>query len=296
MVSKKTSPRFMVSPLGRKRMIDSILNENSKKSLKSFLKTCESIIDIDTEMALDVVTEHLKYHEGKEYSKIKLSKILELEKRWYKSLEENNPDYSVYSDPYYFCEVWLCWTKYSRNYLKEISRRKVLNTNKTIVNDIDAKVVVDLGCGFGYTTAGLKELFPKAKVYGTNIKDSSQYKFAVDLGIKRKFEVVDSFDNIKADLIFASEYFEHFSNPIEHLKDVIIKCNPKYMVVANSFGAKAIGHFMSYGNISSSKMENIFSENMIHNGYTKTETSCWNDRPKYWKKNIGKNIKHVLYD
>ena len=48
------------------------------------------------------------------------------------------------------------------------------------------------------------------------------------------------------DLIFASEYFEHFYEPIAHLKDILDNCNPKFLVCANGFTGDAIGHFDFY--------------------------------------------------
>ena len=65
------------------------------------------------------------------------------------------------------------------------------------------KTVLDLGCGFGYTTAALKEIYPRAEVIGTNLRGTSQYKVSSAIGKQRNFSVKDSIP--KADLIFASE-------------------------------------------------------------------------------------------
>ena len=77
-------------------------------------------------------------------------------------------DFSVYDDTYYVCELWLCWIRYSRRYLRDISKNTSL-FSRSIVSDIRANSVLDLGCGFGYTTAALKEFFPHATVTGTEL-------------------------------------------------------------------------------------------------------------------------------
>lgn len=277
-------------------MTNSILNENNRKSLALFLKEYKNETGIDETLASDIIREYCKYHDNEEYDAIKIKRLLDLETAWYESLKNNSPDYNVYLDSYYLYEVWLCWIKYSKNYLKSLSNKIVPETGKTIVEDIKAETIIDLGCGFGYTTAGLKELFPHSRVLGTNMKDSYQYRVATILGKNRNFEVVDSFQGIRADLIFASEYFEHFLSPLKHLQEVIDQCEPKYFIVANSFNTRAIGHFISYENemnkkITGNAITKMFYEKMKFNGYEKIKTTCWNNRPGYWKK-----YKESLYD
>ena len=60
------------------------------------------------------------------------------------------------------------------------------------------------------------------------------------------FKIKTNFKNEKnIDLVFASDYFEHFESPIKHLNEVL-KVNPKLIVVANSFGSVSVGHFNIY--------------------------------------------------
>jgi cyclopropane fatty-acyl-phospholipid synthase-like methyltransferase len=81
--------------------------------------------------------------------------------------------------------------------------------------------IADLGCGIGYTTATLKEVF-NCRVTGTNIRDTKQYKVCEVLRKKVDFDLTDNIEEIgNVDLVFASEYFEHFEKPVEHLKYVI---------------------------------------------------------------------------
>jgi 2-polyprenyl-3-methyl-5-hydroxy-6-metoxy-1,4-benzoquinol methylase len=265
-----------------------IVKNTNRQSLKDYLIECSKCIDFDIDHAFDVTINFIKFHKGINVNLSSIQEMKNLEEQWYNSLKANQPNYSVYSDPYYFCEVWLCWINYSSRYLKDICKSKSL-FNKSIVDDMkNVKVVVDLGCGFGYTTAALKEIFTQSIVYGTNIKESSQYKMAEKCGKKYNFSVINDIDGIKSDLIFASEYFEHFERPIEHLEYILQKLNPRYLLIANTFNGKAIGHFDYYKHYDTvypgKKMNLLFNDYMRKYGYKKIKTNCWNNRPTYWKK------------
>ena len=156
------------------------------------------------------------------------------------------------------------------------------------------RVIVDLGCGIGCSTAALKEIFPKATVYGTNIKGTAQYKLAATLAQHYAFQMRDKTSPLKADLLFASEYFEHFQNPIRHLEHVIRTYRPNALLIANAFGTRAIGHFevydcssaQDYGGgkrVSGKEARKIFKEALLALGYVKQKTKLWNNRPQYWK-------------
>ena len=265
-----------------------IVDEITKDSLRHYLNECSRYVKIDIERAYNVTIAFRKFHNGIGVSDHEYAEMLDLQKKWYNSLETEIPDYSVYSDPFYFCELWLCWVNYSRRYLKDISANKSF-FGKSIVSDIKANTIIDLGCGFGYTTTALKELFSNSKVFGTNIEGSSQYDMAKNLGNQHDFTIIGSYENTPCDLIFASEYFEHFERPIEHLIQVIEHCNPKYMLIANAFTSMAIGHFNKYKNLSETysgkDMSLLFNNTMRKYGYEKVKTTCWNNRPAYWRRN-----------
>lgn len=265
-----------------------IVDKIDKDSLREYLNDCARHVDFNVDRAFDITLNFMKFHNGMVVPTHSILEMKELEDKWYNSLSKDDPDYSVYSDPYYFCEVWLCWKNYSRRYLKDICKANSL-FNKSIVDDmINVNTVVDLGCGFGYTTAGLKEIFTNAIVYGTNIKESNQYKLAEDHGRRYGFSVIENTDNTKADLVFASEYFEHFERPIEHLEYILKTLNPKYMLIANTFNGKAIGHFNKYKHYDNifdgKKASKEFNNHLRKAGYKKQDTNCWNNRPSYWKK------------
>jgi len=163
--------------------------------------------------------------------------------------------------------------------------------DKSIVSDIgNIDSIMDLGCGFGYTTAGLKELFPTAIVYGTNIKDTTQYMIASYFARVRSFTIISDTQQINThiDLIFASEYFEHFERPIEHLLDILHICTPDFLLIANSFNTVSIGHFTTYYHLKQAytgkQISGLFNDTLRLFRYEKVKTNLWNSRPTYWRK------------
>ncbi len=208
-----------------------------------------------------------------------------LEERWYKSIREDGaPDYSVYAGDDYLAEAWACWMVYSRKHLRETNR---LHPN--IYSDLPSDAtVVDLGNGLGLTTATLKQMLPSCTVVGTNLRGTTQWDIASALAETYCFGMAEDPNDIgsDADLIFASEYFEHFDDPLPHLRHVIESLTPKRLLIANAFTADAIGHFDLYvspsGLIDGSAMSRMFNDTLKRYGYVKQKTKLWNSRPAYW--------------
>jgi len=275
-----------------------ITDKISKNDLYEFLKSINEFRNIDINKIFEITIRHINCSRQNKYQDCEEQEFQDLQNRWYNSLKTAIPDYSVYDDDLYFADIWACWVIYSRKYLLGIKSEKSLATKddhgnwynfKSIVNYVgNIKTVADLGCGFGYTTIGLKEIFPYSAVYGTNLKNI-QFSVAEKLSKKYDFNIVESINEIpSADLVFASEYFEHIPDPINHLHDVIKQLNPKYFLIANSFGADAIGHFniYTYNNMPfhSSKIGRMFNDVLRYNGYEKVFTKLWNNRPSFWSK------------
>jgi len=219
----------------------------------------------------------------------KSTHLQDLELRWYKALERNHIDYFVYDDMYYLCELWYWWIKYSRKYLLSIRKNPICKNIFT-----DSKSIIDLGCGIGYTTACLKQLFPESNIFGTNIKGTKQYKFCKEMSKIYNFQIIPNIIEIshQIDLVFASEYFEHILQPIIHLRRIIELLKPKYFIIANSFNTKAIGHFLTYIDFNKTLIPIKYSQTEISKqfnavlrkaGYVKIQTNLWNNRPSFWK-------------
>lgn len=206
--------------------------------------------------------------------------------RWYASLAAGSPDWSVYEDDWYMGEALACYFVYSRKYVRAIDAPGVVGGRSIREVAGDVRRVADLGCGIGYTTADLKAAFPDAEVFGTNL-DGLQMDFARSLGAERGFDVRGTFEGAgPVDLAVASEYFEHIPEPVAHLRSVLASLSPRVFLVANSFTARAIGHFDEYlvdgARLPGALASKAFSAAMKAAGYAKLKTKLWNGRPAVW--------------
>ena len=250
---------------------------------------CEAVINIDGKKIYIDTLNLMKYYRASKQQRKILRIDIARENKWYKALRSRSIDYSIYSNDGFLSEMWACWAIYSRNYLRSIQSKKSL-FGKSILDDFgEVKKIADLGCGFGYTTVSLKQIYPSAIVYGTNLEDTEQIKICRYLASRHGFNIVTDIGAIEPeiDLLFASEYFEHILSPIEHLIDIIEKLKPKNMLIANSFNVKSVGHFTHYKvngqDISEKYISKIFNKTLIDHGYQKVKTKLWNNRPTYWK-------------
>ena len=268
-----------------------ILEERPTKLVKEFINTYVDLQDYPFDK--DKVYELIRGGNRKSWPEI----LTKLEKQWYKN---DCKDFSGYDDDWYFMELWLCFVMYSRMYLKAFSKPQIIGKDKIyslMERTKDSKCILDLGCGIGYTTAALKEMYPNAKVTGTNLKDTKQWKFCQHMSNKHNFDLVTDVSELTddQDVIFASEYFEHIENPIEHLQE-ILNLNPKILVLANSFNRPALGHFTEYKHndetVDQTKISKLFNDYLKKNGYEKLKTKFWNNRPNVW----GKNNEPTVYD
>jgi 2-polyprenyl-3-methyl-5-hydroxy-6-metoxy-1,4-benzoquinol methylase len=243
-----------------------------------FIEDYASMFDINKDSAYDYIKTGSRF----EY----------LTNKWYEHLEHNdiNSAYSVYNDDYYFTDLWNCFATYSRTYLRRFYKKSI-NDQSIIDITSDAKVIVDIGCGIGYTTSVLSQMYPNAKVYGLNLKDTKQWKFCEYMSKKYNFSMIDSIDQIenKVDFIFASEFFEHILDPIEYVSNVINKLSPNYMFISNAFNTQSIGHFNTYElnsglKVKADKISKIFNLSLKNMNYEKIKTTLFNNKPNVWKK------------
>lgn len=264
------------------------LNQRTNPQMQQFLDDyCRLFPNIDRSKSVTMINNAMKYYKGNSKYRDQIQHLINLENRWY----DNDYDFSIYDDDYYFTDIFSCWIVYSKQYLKSILRDNSLTTQSIYSVIKSSKSVLDMGCGIGYTTVALKELFPNARVTGTNLENTKQFKFCKLH--QTKYDVDFYGKDIKAldqkyDLIFASEYFEHLRNPIEQLHQLINNQQPKYLLIANAFNTRSMGHFKEYIHrnelICQSKMNRIFNDALKHYGYKKIKTKLWNQRPAFWVK------------
>lgn len=207
----------------------------------------------------------------------------QMEIDWY-----NTTDFGIYALDNYLIEAWYCWHNYSRQYITSITKPNTV-AGKSISDLLPTHpLIVDLGNGLGLTSAAIKRTTPNATVIGTNIKPSTQFTIAEHIAHAYNFTMTDDINTISdsVDLVFASEYFEHHPEPVEHLDHIINTLNPHRLLIANAFTAQAIGHFNHYtinGKTTPNKQTGrIFNTRLREHGYTQTDTTLWNHRPALW--------------
>jgi hypothetical protein len=202
----------------------------------------------------------------------------DLTKKWYKELDSHNikEAYNVYNHPYYWVDTLDCFLTYSRKYLKDLQKQDIKGI----------KSVIDLGNGLGYSTAVLKQLYPQAKVWATNLKNTRQWRYCIKMSHDYAFGMTEDLPQEHIDLVFASEYFEHRFDALDHLGEVLDKLSPNYLVIANSFNTESIGHFRQYKEgfhlIDESKISRKFNKILVDSGYKKLKTKIWNNKPTIW--------------
>lgn len=260
-----------------------ILEEKPNDALEFFLKEYNKCYKIDIDYARDLIKLQIKKGADAPYQKF-------LVDNWYKSLKTSKPAYELYNHEQYFVDLWCCWVVYSRSYLKSIKKHNSLNKNTSIFSILhNINNVADLGCGLSYTTAALKEIFPNANIFGTNLENTAQYKFCEYMSDKYNFKLVNHVNKLpKIDFLFASEYYEHIFEALDELEFTIEKIKPRYFYIANSFNTISYGHFEYYkGNNKTSVIEQKeiskkFNDILKDNGYIKIKTKLWNNKPMLW--------------
>ena len=254
-----------------------------------FLEECAAVGVANTQVIRRIALQTIGHLRGTAADRGRTEAEQILQNRWYHSLQQGKPDWTVYQTDYYLAEMWACWIVYSRKYLNALYSARSLPPHGLLRDFGPVRRVADLGCGIGFTSASLKQMFPQASVTATNLGGTAQTAVAKRLGKRFGFEIVEEVCDISApvDLVFASEYFEHIPNPVEHLDVVLRTLRPRCLLIANSFGTRAIGHFETYdvnGRQWDGKMTSkLFNQWLRSKAYRKVPTKMWNQRPAYWK-------------
>ncbi len=257
---------------------------DSSESIDCFLRRVSQFEQVDATRIKSLVDSELKFIKAGFTGEI----WRPLEQVWYRSVAAGQPDYNIYAHPDYLAEVWVCWVTYSRKYLKELCRPRPCLGGSVVDLIGDVVRVADLGCGPGYTTALIKQMFPAAAVIGTNFPGSTQYKVAESVGKLAGFSMTDQVEKLgHVDVVFASEYFEHIEKPVKHLCAVIDR-NPRFIITANAFSAKCTGHFPEYSvhgkMLDGRSTSKEFNKTLRRQGYELVKAGIWNNRPAVWKK------------
>lgn len=217
----------------------------------------------------------------------------DLEERWYRSVAGGTPDYTVYEEDAYLVEAVYCWFEMSRRYLQRCGLTSSLPPGGIWSRLKDAKLVVDLGNGLGFTSAALRVVLPKAQVVGTNVVGSTQYRVASVLADVYGFTMVEHPVEVDGtpDLVWATEYFEHFDHPTDHADEVLEALRPRALIVQNTFNEDATGHFSDYivgGEVQKRhRVGKVWNDNLIAHGYRQVDTKMWNRRPSLWVQEEG---------
>lgn len=263
-----------------------VLAERPSSAIRRYLDDCASI-GADREQIRDLALRSIRHLNGGGKQREQTGMSRRVEAQWYDALKRGAPDWSVYGTDYYLAELWACWAVYSRPYLRVLSQSNKVDGRSLLEHVGRVARVLDLGCGVGLTTAALTQLFPDAEVVGTNLEGTRQIvlarRNAERYGFRIELEPTE-----EVDVVFASEYFEHFPSPVRHLQDVLRVARPRVLLVANAFGTKSIGHFPRYfvrgqwEDAACTKRE--FASEMVDQGYRKVKTGFWNGRPTYWRR------------
>ena len=265
-----------------------LIEQKPKELLQEFLDEYLTTHLVNRSKAEEMIKNAIAYYTGDKNKRDQMFHLIDLENKWYKSFCK---DFSIYDDDYYFTDLWACWVTYSRKYIRLLIKPNSIN-NQYSVYDFTKNITsaLDLGCGIGFTTSSLKQIYPNARVSATNIENTKQFKFCKIMSEKYNFAIYPDVKKISGnqDLIFASEYFEHIENPVAHLEDVL-QLNPKFLIIANSFNTRSMGHFTHYQHkdkiILENKMNKIFNDALRDNNYIKVKTNFWNNRPAFWRSN-----------
>ncbi|MDA1277472.1 MAG: hypothetical protein O2960_26015 [Verrucomicrobia bacterium] len=259
--------------------------KNTELTIRAFTHLCKEYCgsgDYNIEAAAERA---LNYFGATKSDREVIRPTIELERRWYDSIEKGEPDFSVYDEPVMLSETWACWRLYSRKYLALFSKQ-LKDGSRLYDRILKMGAICDLGCGPGITTLAMREMFPSLCITGTQLATSMQFKLAKHLAAENSFEIAEA--PTCAGFVFASEYFEHFENPVEHLREVLSATECRLILFANAFGAKAVGHFNVYKDgertMSAKETSRAFNLQLRASGFQRVETGFWNNRPSVFEK------------
>jgi hypothetical protein len=107
-------------------------------------------------------------------------------------------------------------------------------------------VLIDFGCGLGDAIPVYHQFFPEAKLIGLDVSESAIQKCKARYGRFAEFIHGTHSDCPSADVIVASNVFEHLSGDIEIAKNLLGKCRELYITVPYKEWPLCSEHVRSY--------------------------------------------------
>lgn len=263
-------------------MTELFLHKNKREDFREFLESYSTILDFDVEEMYEAGERWLRAFKADETTP-------EYDALLAKWLNSNRTDFSVYDDLHYVLDSWTSWALYSSRALHLINKRASDKKEVYLLDFLSRTSALDLGAGHGYSTVAMSEILPNATVTATQLEGTHQIEFARKLfESKPRLAIQTEKDPYqKTDIIFASEYFEHFDRPIHHL-DEIMAADPDYLVTGNTFTVPdAVGHFEKFYNrdeveMTGKEMGGHFARQVRKMGYKNQVIRFWNTTPCFW--------------
>lgn len=202
----------------------------------------------------------------------------ELDNWWY----DNYKDFSRYTSWHYLYAGLNCFDRFSK---------PCALYAKQYLGDRKIKSIVDVGAGIGLSTMLLADLFPEAKVYYNNITPSLQADFFEAhkhycTNPPQAITEKEMLQHGEYDMLFASEYFEHFEEPMKQTGFLLDQVGFNHLVINNSFNVKAYGHFKEFKyneTLAPKQMSKVWLK-FVRQEYAELKVKCWNGRPKIFEK------------
>lgn len=91
--------------------------------------------------------------------------------------------------------------------------------------------ILDFGCGLGDAIPVYRQHFPNASLLGMDISETAVEKCRAKYGDLASFFCGDHTETPPADIIIASNVFEHLSNDLEIATSLIERCKTLYVIV-----------------------------------------------------------------
>lgn len=263
-------------------MAELFLQKKTRDDLREFLESYSKIIDFDVDKMYEAGERWLRTSKTEKTT----PEYDALLKRW---LDSERTDFSVYDDPYYILDSWTSWALYSSRALHLINKRAADKKEVYLLDFLSKTSALDLGAGHGYSTVAMSEILPNATITATQLEGTHQIEFARKLfEDKPRLAIQTEKDPYKkTDIVFASEYFEHFDRPIHHLDEVMVS-DPDYIVTGNTFTVPdAVGHFEKFYNrddveMNGREMSIHFAREVRKMGYNNKVIRFWNTSPCFW--------------